>query len=505
MASLAERFRDLFSPNTNAYGCYYAVAASGDAKVEGRRWTEKSTLSIQQWERHLAGTDGFGLGCIPVRPDLTCRFGAIDVDVYPIDLTKLAADCVRLGIPAIVCRTKSGGAHLYVFFNEPAPAPLVHERLSAWATALGYGGSEIFPKQTESVDVGNWINIPYQAGERSTRYAIVNGKSLSPQEFLEHASASSVTVEGLEAIEIASSPSTVDDDFYEGPPCLQILNERGFPIGTRNNSLFNVAVYLRKRFVNDWADRLDGYNQRLFRENPLLPGEVSVIGKSATKKSYSYMCKTTPIAACCDRKTCMTREFGVGSGATTPGVEFGFLIKLETQPPSWLLEVNGIEVQLETDEFLNQQTFARKIVEELSILPNMMKASAWNKLVKALLEKVEIRAVPLEATVDGSWWGYLEQYCTGRSQGKTLDELLIGKPFTENGRTYFRVPALMSHYQQHRVNITEKKLYHLLRHRGVQDHQGPLKGKFTSYWSLPAFSKQTEPHTVPRSETGGAM
>ena len=51
--------------------------------------------------------------------------------------------------PLVTFRSKSGGAHLFLFAKEFIPASLMQSKLKAMADALGYAGSEIFPKQTE--------------------------------------------------------------------------------------------------------------------------------------------------------------------------------------------------------------------------------------------------------------------------------------------------------------------------------------------------------------------
>ena len=73
-------------------------------------------------------------------------------------------------------RSKSGGIHLFLHVLTPTPAELMIEKLSLLATDLGLSSCEIFPKQRQIMvyknDLGNWLNIPYQQGTRSTRYAM---------------------------------------------------------------------------------------------------------------------------------------------------------------------------------------------------------------------------------------------------------------------------------------------------------------------------------------------
>ena len=51
----------------------------------------------------------------------------------------------------------------------------MQRRLTELSAALGFAGSEIFPKQTtillDSGDTGNFLNMPYFSGAKSTRYA----------------------------------------------------------------------------------------------------------------------------------------------------------------------------------------------------------------------------------------------------------------------------------------------------------------------------------------------
>ena len=46
-----------------------------------------------------------------------------------------------------MCRSKSGGAHLFLFTEEPVTAEDLRNKLTQLAAVLGYGNCEIFPKQ----------------------------------------------------------------------------------------------------------------------------------------------------------------------------------------------------------------------------------------------------------------------------------------------------------------------------------------------------------------------
>jgi hypothetical protein len=190
-ATVSARFEGLFAGLTRAFGQYVIpknAKANARGKVEGLATTQSDrSLALADYETHLAGERG--LGICPLRDDGTCSFGAIDIDVYPLDPKDVREDSQHYGLPLVLCRTKSGGLHCYVFFKEPVPAKLLRRKLSKWAAALGYPKAEVFPKQDaiDTVEFGSWINLPYAGGERSLRYAYGYDGALTPDEFLDFA------------------------------------------------------------------------------------------------------------------------------------------------------------------------------------------------------------------------------------------------------------------------------------------------------------------------------
>src|ERR1035438_5975964 len=118
--TLARHFRALFAGMERAHGTYGKPSErrEEDGKLKGAATTKREPVTDALWQEHLAGVTG--LGIIPIRDDSTCVFGAIDVDVYAdLDHGRVASRVLRLGFPLITCRSKSGGAHLYLFSANP--------------------------------------------------------------------------------------------------------------------------------------------------------------------------------------------------------------------------------------------------------------------------------------------------------------------------------------------------------------------------------------------------
>ena len=300
--SLAETFAKRYAGLRSAYGTFTSTNETReDGKASGKNITISKNLEdkdvVGLWEKHLGGQQS--LGIVPINEDNNCVWGAIDVDEYQIDLKSLAIRLAQQNLPLVLCRSKSGGAHIFIFLVEPIPASMLQRKLRQVAAAIGYGQAEIFPKQTklllERGDRGSTLNMPYYGGENSTRYAYgKEGETLSPTEFLEYIDKIQLTSKELDKLE--ASPLNEQHDWLDqAPPCIQHLVIQGFPKGTRNSGLFNVGVFLRKKFADDWEKRVEDINIQ-YMQPPLGAQEVLTVVKQLKRKDYFYRCNDQPIA-----------------------------------------------------------------------------------------------------------------------------------------------------------------------------------------------------------------
>jgi hypothetical protein len=261
---LVKRFKDIFTGLERAHGVFEKKNEPQEGKkVEAHMMTVHEAPSIEKFERHLKG-EYPAMGIVPINDDDQCKFGAIDIDVYPLDHKALLKQVKQKKFPLIMCLSKSGGAHLYLFTKQYVSAKDMQTKLSEMATALGYPKAEVFPKQIELYqregeekrDTGSWINLPYHG---RSRYALdENGKGLTLEEFLSHHD--SLVVGALKSIKTDFKNEVIKD----GPPCLQILTEQGVSDGSRNNALFNVGVYYRKADPDNYKELVEEYNQKLY-------------------------------------------------------------------------------------------------------------------------------------------------------------------------------------------------------------------------------------------------
>lgn len=490
---LAHRFHERFLGLPRAYGTY-AVQEREGQKMKGQARTLVGQVTDTLWLGHLEGFQGIGI--TPIDDESLCRWGAIDIDVYNgLSLENLERQIEEHKLPLLVCTTKSGGAHLFLFLSEPVEASLVRDRLSQWAYLLGHPNVEVFPKQVRLAsanDVGSWLNMPYFEAENSTRKCVRAGRALTAVEFLDLADAIAVTRAELAAFTLA-----VDPLLAGAPPCLIYLCRFGIPPGGRNNGLFQLAIYAKKRWPDDWETKLRELNSK-FLDPPLPTREVETIRRSLHKKEYAYKCGDPPMKGVCDKALCKHAEWGIsgGQGEEGPGVTMTDLAKLDTRPPIWFLTIEDKRVcVLETRILLDQQHFSRLCVDEVHILPHAMKAPQWRELVQTLLDNVEIIEVPQDAGVDGVLFDLVESFVTESPCGVALDDLLNGTVYKENGTWFFRSRDLLHYLETNKFPQREpNRLWARLKGLGGEAGEQTVKGKRIRYWCLPEgrFTAETE-------------
>ncbi|WP_395495551.1 plasmid replication protein, CyRepA1 family [Acetobacter sp. KSO5] len=208
----SERMFRLFTGNPAGHGTYVAEASGATTsrqKVEIKKTarTIKTAPTIDLWQQHLDGTRP--LGIVPVMPDGTCYWAGIDIDKYDLVHTDIVKALAERDLPGIVCRSKSGGAHILFFFSEPINAGKVKAKLKGVVADLGWpADTEVFPKQ-DIPNIGNWLNMPYFDAEHGTRYAVLaDGRGMSLYQFLKVAEAGRITEAQfniLNAAEVAPS------------------------------------------------------------------------------------------------------------------------------------------------------------------------------------------------------------------------------------------------------------------------------------------------------------
>lgn len=453
----AETMLALFEGSDLAHGrseLTNVVDAKG--KRVARSWMEKRPAGPREWEAHLSGEKGIGIP--PINSRNLVKWGAIDVDIYQgIDLETLNLRIQREGLPLVVCRSKSGGPHLFMFVKEWVPAKHMIDCLDAIAGHLGFATSEVFPKQVmlAANDFGNWINMPYFGGVQNLRYALDAGsRSLSTiPAFAAYASSKALSLEAFNSLApIQQNGTAGTEPLQDGPPCLNRLLQRG--VGDmRNVILANIAVYCKKRYGDNWGPELDKFNH-LFPQ-PLDSNEVEAIKKSYGKKEYRYQCQKQPLKAFCTSSICKRCKYGIEVQDFLP--ERRSLSMIATFPRIWFLDIqrpNGVDVriQLSTEELQNFRLFQRRCMDAVQQMPPMMKQEDWEPVVESLMAHVSVIDIPPEMTPKGQLKEHLIEFLSSRATAESLENLTRGIPYKDNASFYFRFKDFTQYLKQQRFD-----------------------------------------------------
>jgi len=507
-----KKFSSIFDGLKEAYGTYRIEKTQSNGKNTGKAGIVREPRNAGLWEGHLSGK-GNSIGIIPINAENMCKWGCVDIDQYPLDHKVLLEKIRKLKLPLVVCRSKSGGAHCFLFCKDWVEAKDMQKSLKSVAAALGYGESEIFPKQIklhlDRGDVGNFLNLPYYNAEDGLRYGILDdGTSATLEEFFELYETHAQTPEQIQTLQITEA--TEATPVRDGPPCLQHLVKDKISEGGRNNGLFNIGVYLRKAFPDSWETEILTYNMQYF-EPPLPLSEVMVVAKQLERKDYAYRCSDAPINAHCNKELCQTRKFGIGSAVQNATV--ANLRKYNSTPPVWFMDVNGEPLELDTDALMSQPLFQKACMEQLNFMPRSAAKQQWEGRISSLLTEMRenesaIMEVAVDASVSGQFYDYLEEFCRFLQQAQDKEEILLRRPWTDEDAmvTFFRLKDFENF-------LKKNKFFEYKSHRIAQrlrDINGDstvlkIKGRAVRVWQIPAFEigdiDITTPDFTPKQES----
>lgn len=509
--NIVDRFMILFRGFENAHGIY--GAPQQETKPTGVKWSIKtSARTIREpatrelFEKHLKGE--YPLGIIPIMKDGTVLWASVDVDDYSLNPLHIVQRIEASSYPFVPVTSKSGGLHLFMFFEQPQSAVLAQTVLEHLAAKLGLAGAELFPKQTailaERGDVGNWLCLPYLGTTFDNKFSEQTGikrtgARLTIEEFLNHAERAKVSTETLTKIsqDITKTPvrtlhpekEQADHPFMDGPPCLQHLADQGIQDGGRNSTLFMMALYYIRKYdiSGDWRKHLEDVNRRLLKP-PLDATEVASIIRSIEKKGaeegYKYTCKTQPMVSHCNSKLCRGRRYGIGSDEETP--KLTGVTKLDTEPPLWFINIGDLRIEATTDQLQNYMKFHALCMEKGNVCYRAIKQPDWMIMVGDVMRnEVTVIDVPPDSGITGHFKELLEEYLVDRLIGDDEEDLLRGIPWrdTESNRIYFTLSPLQSFLEKQGFkHYNRSRIIQKLKELGATNLSLSLKGRDRTVW-----------------------
>ena len=439
---MIEKFKQIFAGLDRAHGVTIVGESNGNGtKVKGKSFVKREPVTDELWQKHLDGVDS--LGVIPINDENKCRWGCIDIDSYAgFDHQKLINKIKQFKLPLVVCRSKSGGAHVFLFATNYVSAGLMQDKLNEIRSVLGYGGSEVFPKQRElksKDDTGNFLNLPYFNYKNTTRYAFKDdGGGATLEDFFQLRER--YKQENINTIEV-KRPET---PYSDGPPCVELMVQNKVSEGGRNNALFHYGVYAKSKWPENWKTKLILFNESAMAQ-PLSDIEVNIITKQHEKKDWGYKCNDQPMCSLCDKKLCKTRKFGIGQEITFPNLTDLQVVALEE--PYYYMNVDGDRLYLDSAKHLtNQSLFQEECVKQLRFKPPTLKTNDWNKLTNILLTNAEITEPAEGTSTKDILRNYLEDYCVNRIQKDDYEDLRNGGTYTKDGYHHFVFDNFFNNY-----------------------------------------------------------
>tara|TARA_R100000805_G_C3615237_1_gene116610 strand:+ start:465 stop:2006 length:1542 start_codon:yes stop_codon:yes gene_type:complete len=439
------KFKKIFEGLDRAYG-QYTPGETKNGKVGGSAVTKRNLISDALWKNHLEG-QAPSLGSIPIRDDNNCTWGCIDIDTYPLDINKIISTIRDNKIPLVPCRSKSGGAHLFLFTEELVSAKDMVEKLQELAGGLGYGSCEIFPKQiaVNSIrgDVGSWLNLPYFNAKNTMRYAYLDdGSAASLEEFFNLYDKYKVKKEDLKKIKFKIK---IKKEEFDGPPCLEKLMQIGIvegtesPNGGRDNALTHYTIYAKRKWPEEWQDKISEFNQQHIKP-PLSYKIVTKTVRSHEKKDYDgYTCKANPMCNFCVSHVCKTREFGIDDDLEQ---DFTDVKKYQTENSFWFITIDKQQVRVRTDDLFEYNRFAKAVFDQINVVLPEMSKKDWKQRLKLIGASAQIEEMGDDTTLDGRFDQHLHAFVNDLGKAMTMDEVAYGKCFHKDGFIYFRTEFL---------------------------------------------------------------
>lgn len=414
-----EIFVDFFKGLMTSHGCHVYNFLSPSTKEEGKSFTKEEEVALSLYETHLNG--GEGLGIIPINEDGYCYFAVIDVDNYDKNKQKKIIDIIDKNyLPFFVFQSKSGGLHIYCFFEHKVKAKTIRDILKKYLFVFDLpDNTEIFPKQDtlKKGASGSWINLPYWNKKVSIRQRLIqDNKCLEFNEAMQK----------LKKTEIKQLTEKLELFYFDAPPCVQrgILNTES--IVNRNTFLFNVVVYFKQKEFEDYKEKVLGINNTF--PEPLDEKEiVKTILASQDRKNYKYKCDG--VENLCNREECNKRFFGM-----TTSLIMENLVQFKGAEPYYNLDVNGKTMVFYSEKDLRDQNkFADMCMRELYFLPPLFKKEKWYAKLNELFRNIKVVEITKEEDISfkALFYTYLQEYLLNHEYAKTKIQINNGRIFKD--------------------------------------------------------------------------
>ena len=439
-------------------------------------WTNKPVTN-EDYEDHIKGIKSIGIQ--PCTDEGMARFGAIDVDQYPIDRKFYLGIIQDKNLPIIPILSKSGGLHLYVFTTRLVKAKEIRNFLEELLFIFKLPqGTEIFPKQTQlrakdgTLSNGNFINLPYNGEDRKALN--LDGTAMAFQTFLEVVKLNLVDPKNFKKIKedlVYAELTGGNAEFEDGPPCLQKLTKEmmTFTDG-RDRFLYNYMVFSKKKY-SDWGKKVLEAGRNYFTmDMQWTDDHIKKKISSWEKQNKGYTCSDPLLQPNCMKAVCVKRKYGILSDGKSNFPELSNLQKINYKPyPEWRITVqnnDGERVPLHvknTYKLLNPNEFETIMFEQAHIVAPGIKRQELKNMINLLSSNIET-IEPAEGT------GPLEvlkkilhKHIFG-AQATSFMSFASGRPLVTEEFAFFVFDKFLDKLKNEEWNYDAQKTSYMIEH-----------------------------------------
>lgn len=373
---------------------YLKSSLTGEDDERGKKSAEYITVhepvTSDLWRQHLDGK--IRLGLKPEKDD-QCKWGCIDVDPnnYKDYSEKKYVEIIKkYKLPFVPVKSKSGGLHIFVFFNDFADINKVLKKLSE-INQQYFLAQEIFP-------CNKAVNMPYHNFNASMEFAFDdNNTPVLIGKFIELAEQKTISPEDFFNFKVVEYEAETQWSNY--PPCVQKLIQEGWSGNNRNNFLFNVLVLESKKDPAISVQQLEqiglNRNNQIF-STPLPSSEVIALAKSVSKGGYTFQCppKHPEYQPICNKDLCKTRSLGIGDAVPDIIDHFENIKYIQVTNNIWYqFDYKGQHVSVTPEDMKDEKSFRVKLLRHRVYwltLPKPRKGpSPFELLMKSIVERAE--------------------------------------------------------------------------------------------------------------------
>lgn len=464
---LAEKLLTLFQGSDIAHGVTDFSTLSSKGNESGKFSVKSRDVegppTRELWMDHLKGN--MGLGCHCMNTSHMVKWAVIDVDVYQEDTyLDINQKLIDNSIPAVVVRSKSGGAHCYFFFDDWIEGKHARNLCITVSSHLGLNEKcDFFPSSSklhyiekkQRYNYGQFINMPYFNMGKDFSYAIDReGRRLTADEFIEYAHGLLLNVDAVREWKPETKEAKeklTEMGLPEGSmPCiLSILTHyrNKIPEGVRNNMIFNIGILYAKHYgksSSTWEEKVKWFNYTYIAP-PLSSQDVENTIRSIKNNDYTYKCNERPLVQFCNKTLCRHCIYGplkqLGD-AVPVGLESS-LVKYTTDPPEWFLETSeGVTLKLTTADLQSPQKYQLAAMEQANLMPAKLKANEWEDIIRPLIAKCRIIEVDENVSKSGLFIELLEEFLNQNAIKAHPDKEGQYQAYLSKGNFYFKSNAL---------------------------------------------------------------